>query len=132
VRFYILWRRNGKRKAVQSWQGTPKPAWKKSGLFATSPIDHLPEWQRDLLADHRRQRYVQEPDSDQVLWTKSSKENLVTELELYWANVVPWTDGKIVWIVYSKETGAIRESGYNCVTEEEEGFRICAVRDKSW
>jgi hypothetical protein len=45
--FYILWRRNGKKRAIQSWKGEPMPEWKPSGHFkGPTPIDHLPEWQR--------------------------------------------------------------------------------------
>jgi hypothetical protein len=55
--FYILWRRNGKKRAVQAWKGEPTPEWKTSDLFkGPSPIDYLPEWQREKLEEHRQQR----------------------------------------------------------------------------
>jgi hypothetical protein len=117
--FYILWRRNGKKKAIQSWKGEPKLVWQQGGHFKEpTPINHLPEWQQEQLTEHRRQHSSKKVEADQVIWTRESDGSLVTEVELYWATVMPWLD-KIGFAVYSKKSGQIVSLWYDCTSEKQ-------------
>ena len=117
--FYIFWRRNGKRKAVQAWKGEPKPEWKTSDLFkGPSTVDHLPEWQREKLTEHRQKR--QNVEVGRGAWTRAASDgSLVTELDLYWAQVVPWVDNKFGFVCYSKKSGQMAQSWYDYETEKQ-------------
>jgi hypothetical protein len=118
--FYILWRRNGKQRAVQAWKGGPKPEWKTSDLFkGPSPVEHLPEWQREKLMEHRNQRSSLKVEEGQGVWTRAPDRSLVTELELYWAQVSPFKNNKIGFAVYSKKSGQMAQSGYDYDTEKQ-------------
>jgi hypothetical protein len=116
---YIPWRRNGKKKAVRAWKGKPKPEWKPSELYkGPSPLDHLPEWQRERLVEHRQKR--QHVELGRGTWTRASSDRaLVTELDLYWATVVPWVENKIGFICYSKASGQMAQSWYDYDTEKQ-------------
>jgi len=118
--FYILWRRSGKKKAVQSWKGEPKPEWKTSDLFkGPTPVDHLPEWQRAKLTEHRQQRSSLKVEVGRGVWTRAPDRSLVTELELYWAEVSSLKNNKIGFAVYSKKSGQMAQSWFDYDTEKQ-------------
>jgi hypothetical protein len=119
--FYTLWRRNGKKRAIQSWKGEPKPVWQPSGYFkGPTPINHLPEWQRKLLEEHREQRVLKKVEPGRGVWTRAPFDgSLVTEVELYWAQVLSLADNKIGFTVYSKKSGQMANLWLDCASEKQ-------------
>jgi hypothetical protein len=118
--FYILWRRNGKRKAVQAWKGEPKTEWKTSDLFkGPSPTDHLPEWQREKLKEHRQKR--ENVEIGRGVWTRATSDgSLVTEFDLYWARIEPQVEkNKFGFVSYSKKSGQMAQSWFDYETEKQ-------------
>jgi hypothetical protein len=117
---YIPWRRNGKKKAVRAWKGEPKPEWKTSDSYkGPSPVDHLPEWQREKLTEHRQKR--QNVELGRGAWTTAGSDgSLVTELDLYWAQVVSWVEkNKFGFACYSKASGQMAQSWYDYETQKQ-------------
>jgi hypothetical protein len=118
--FYTLWRRNGKKRAVQAWKGDPKPEWKTSELFKEpTPIEHLPEWQQERLREHRQRRSSLKVEPGRGVWTRAPDQSLVTELELYWAQVSTLKNDKISFVVYSKKSGQLAQSWFDYDTEKQ-------------
>jgi hypothetical protein len=116
---YILWRRNGKRKAVRSWQGT-KVQWEPSDLLTeATPIKHLPAWQQERLQEHRLQRSSLNAQPGELVWTRGSNGVLVTELDLYWSDVALLKNGRIGFTVYSKKSGVVANDCLDCQSEQE-------------
>jgi hypothetical protein len=118
--FYILWRRNGKKKAVQAWKGTPQPEWKSSGHFKeATPVNHLPAWQGKLLEEHRVRRTLNKATLGSGIWTGSSDGSLVMEAELYWVHMHSNPQNKKGFLVDPKESGYVMHAQFDCTSEKE-------------
>jgi hypothetical protein len=83
----VFCRAQAKRKGAQAWEASPSasPPEKKLSFGEQSP--NLPQWQREKLEEHRHKRRA-EADPDRVIWTRTPKGELVTEIGHYWANVI--------------------------------------------
>ncbi len=114
----VLFRRaQAKRKGIQAWNATPSagPPEKKLSFGEQSP--NLPQWQRQKLEEHRQKRAA-ETDPKNIVWTRTPKGEVVTEIGHYWANVI-LIDAKYAFTAYSKSSGAIASAWFDYESERD-------------
>jgi len=113
----LFCRAQAKRKGVQAWKAAPSasPAEKKLSFGEQSP--NLPQWQREKLEEHRHKRRA-EADPDRVIWTRTPKGELVTEIGHYWANV-SLSGAKYASTAYSKSSGVVVSTYFDYETERD-------------